>query len=61
LLEAYRRFLARYRDDAEVWKPLPREVSAWWRRRAASTIERDGGGWRIAGPAADEGRVLLGA
>jgi peptidoglycan/xylan/chitin deacetylase (PgdA/CDA1 family) len=30
---AYERLLARYADDETVWKPLPREVAAWWRRR----------------------------
>ena len=57
IFTAYARFLDRFADDATAWKALPREISAWWRRRAASSLERDGRRWRIVGPAADEGRV----
>ena len=57
-LAAYRRYLAAFADDPSVWRALPREVSTWWKQRSASTIERDGSGWRIAGPAADAGAVL---
>ena len=56
-LGAYERFLARYAEDESCWRALPRDVSAWWRRRAASTIEPDGDGWRVAGPAAGEARI----
>ena len=59
LVRSYRSFLERYRDDPTVWHALPREVSAWWRRRMASVLERDGTGWRIVGPAAGEGSVQL--
>jgi peptidoglycan/xylan/chitin deacetylase (PgdA/CDA1 family) len=57
-LGAYRRLLERYADDASCWRALPREVAAWWRRRAASRLVRDGGGWRIEGPAAGEAQIL---
>jgi hypothetical protein len=53
---AYERFLAEYRGDATAWKALPKDVSAWWRRRAASTLEREPK-WTISGPARDEGRI----
>lgn len=55
--DAYDRFLGRFAQDPDVWNALPREVSAWWRRRAASQLEHDGSGWHIVGPAAMEGRV----
>jgi hypothetical protein len=55
----YGRFLAAFNDDPTVWQALPREVSAWWRRRAESEIVRDGDGWRVTGPAAVEARVAL--
>lgn len=58
-LDAYRRFLETFAADPSVWRALPKDVSAWWRRRAASTVERAGGSWRIRGPAADEGVVSL--
>lgn len=59
-LDAYARFLDAVGGDG-AWRALPREVSAWWRRRAASSLERDGDGWRIAGPAAGEAAVAYAA
>ena len=56
---AYRRLLERYADDPTAWTALPRDVSAWWRRRASSQIERSGSEWVVAGPAADEAQVEL--
>jgi peptidoglycan/xylan/chitin deacetylase (PgdA/CDA1 family) len=56
---AYRRFLERYADDATAWRALPRDVSAWWRRRAASHVARVDGEWRVLGPAAGEATVEL--
>jgi peptidoglycan/xylan/chitin deacetylase (PgdA/CDA1 family) len=58
-LGAYERFLDTFAPDPTAWKPLPREASAWWRRRAASWPEREGSEWRVAGPAAGEGAVAL--
>jgi peptidoglycan/xylan/chitin deacetylase (PgdA/CDA1 family) len=58
-LDAYERFIARFAPDASAWTALPRDVAAWWRRRAASAVARDGDGWAIAGPAAADGRVEL--
>jgi hypothetical protein len=57
VLGAYERWLARFAGDATAWKALPRDVSAWWRRRAESRLERDGEGWQVAGPAAAEASV----
>ena len=59
IFSAYARFLDRFADDPSAWRVLPREVSAWWRRRAASSLELDGSNWRIVGPAASEGRVVF--
>jgi hypothetical protein len=58
-LDAYARFLDRYSDDSTLWRALPSDVSAWWRRRAASSVERDGDTWRVVGPAAGEATVRL--
>ncbi|MDP9491768.1 MAG: hypothetical protein M3P42_06150 [Actinomycetota bacterium] len=58
-LAAYRRFLAEFAADESGWKALPREVSAWWRRRAASTLELRDGEWRVVGPAEDEATIEL--
>lgn len=58
-LEMYRRFLEPHATDPTAWHALPSEVSAWWRRRAATAIEPDGEGWRASGPAAGEARILL--
>jgi hypothetical protein len=59
LSAAWGRLLTEFRDDETAWQALPRDVAAWWRRRSASVIRRDGAGWRIDGPAADEGSVRL--
>ncbi|HEX6655387.1 MAG TPA: hypothetical protein VF153_04155, partial [Candidatus Limnocylindria bacterium] len=61
MLDRYREFLGEFGADASAWHALPREVSAWWRRRAASTVVPDGEGWRVSGPAADEATVVIGA
>jgi hypothetical protein len=57
--EAYRRFLDALSSDKTAWSALPGEVSSWWRRRAASHLERVDGRWRIVGPAAGEGRIAF--
>ena len=59
IFTAYTRFLDRFAGDPTAWKALPRDISSWWRRRAASTLEHTVGGWRIVGPAADDGRVVF--
>jgi hypothetical protein len=58
--EAYARFLQTFQDDSTLWKALPREVSSWWRKRAASRLESANGGWRIVGPAASEAQISYG-
>ncbi|HYB24329.1 MAG TPA: hypothetical protein VED41_11055 [Solirubrobacteraceae bacterium] len=59
IMSAYRRLLERYAHDDSAWKPLPREVSRWWRDRAALRVERAGSEWVITGPAAGEARLEL--
>jgi hypothetical protein len=59
VLPAYERLLGRYAADAAAWRPLPREVAAWWRRRASSHVERTESGWHIVGPAAGEAAVAF--
>jgi len=56
---AYRCLLERYASDETAWKALPRDVSAWWRRRANSQVERSGDRWIVTGPAAEEAHVEL--
>jgi hypothetical protein len=57
LLAAYRRFVAEFSQDAGVWNALPREISAWWRRRRATALECSAGEWRAVGPAAAEAAI----
>jgi peptidoglycan/xylan/chitin deacetylase (PgdA/CDA1 family) len=59
IFAAYAAFLEHFSCDPTAWKALPREVSAWWRRRATSWLEFDGDEWQVAGPAAGEARVEL--
>lgn len=58
-LDAYARFLDMFGDDSTAWKALPRDVSDWWRKRAASSLVHDNGRWRINGPAEDEAVTAL--
>jgi hypothetical protein len=58
-VDSYRSFLDRALSDPGVWCALPSEVSAWWRRRAASRVEWNGAGWRVTGPASGEAAVAL--
>jgi hypothetical protein len=55
--ESYRRLLQEFRDDPSAWKALPRDVTAWWKRRSESRLELVDGEWEIVVPAPDEGRV----
>ena len=45
--------------DETLWRALPKDIAAWWRRRNASTIERVNGAWAVDGPALGEGRIEL--
>jgi hypothetical protein len=58
-LQHYERFLAAYAGDRGAWKALPRDVSAWWRRRAATSLELVDGQWRATGPASGEATVAF--
>jgi peptidoglycan/xylan/chitin deacetylase (PgdA/CDA1 family) len=60
-LRAYTDFLDEFAEDTTAWRALPRDVTAWWRRRAASSIERSDDGWRVVGPAAGEARIESGS
>ena len=56
---AYDRLLALYAGDTQAWKPLPAELAAWWRRRAASSIVEVAGGWIVTGPAQGQARIAF--
>jgi hypothetical protein len=57
--DAWRRLLKEFEGDQSMWQPLPRELAAWWRARAASLPRPDGPRWRVTGPAMDRGRIEL--
>ena len=58
-LDAYAQLLDAYRDDPQMWTPLPLEVAEWWRRRAATSLGLVDGTWRAVGPAADQAAVVF--
>ena len=59
LLTAWRELLERFAGDQSLWQPLPREVSTWWRSRAASHIELVEGTWQVRGPAANAATIMF--
>jgi len=56
LRDGYRALLDEHCADQSAWHALPREVSDWWRSRAASVVRR-GSGLDVSGPAAPRGTV----
>jgi len=59
LADGYQLLLDQFADDGTAWRALPREVAAWWRGRAASTISGNGETWTIDGPASGTGRICF--
>lgn len=59
LADGYETLLDAFAGDATAWRALPRDVAAWWRGRAASTIRAAGDGWSIDGPASGTGRICF--
>ena len=57
MLQAWEDLLDQLSADPEAWHALPREVAAWWRRRAQSVPVLADGVWVVRGPAAGEGVV----
>ena len=59
LADGYQMLLDKFAADGTAWRALPREVTAWWRERAASTISGGDDAWRIDGPASGAGRICF--
>ena len=57
MLRAWSDLLDQLSADPEAWHALPREVAAWWRRRAQSVPELADEEWVVRGPAAGEAVV----
>ncbi len=49
--------LADLRNHENVWIPLPREVSTWWRIRSKLKLVGDGADWRVEGPGSERARI----
>jgi len=56
---AYWDLLTAFADDETAWRALPGEVANWWRRRAATRIERGEAGWRLVGPASADAVIAF--
>ena len=57
MLGAWVDLLDQLSADPGAWHALPREVAAWWRRRAQSVPQLADGVWSVSGPAAGEAVV----
>jgi len=53
LLNIYKEFLIRIRQENDYWHVLPKEVSEWWAQRAKRNIKKIDGEWKIYPPLAD--------
>jgi peptidoglycan/xylan/chitin deacetylase (PgdA/CDA1 family) len=40
--DRYREFLVALSEREEIWKPLPRELAAWWRLRDTAEVDENG-------------------
>ena len=49
--------LKEYSSEKNVWLALPREVDAWWRERAAMSLECKDGDWSVRGKGSDRAGV----
>jgi len=52
-------YLARLRDEEDVWIALPGEVNRWWRQRAEMELVEDGNGLRIEGRGSERARIAF--
>ena len=50
-------YLARLREESNLWIALPAEIDRWWRNRNEMKLVPDGDSWRIEGPDKDRARV----
>ncbi|MGA9789083.1 MAG: hypothetical protein WBQ43_00220 [Terriglobales bacterium] len=50
-------YLARLRQEKEVWITTPGEVNRWWRQRAEMRLVEDGDGWQIEGAGKERARI----
>ncbi len=57
IVDGYRRLLDEFGGDGTAWCAVPMDVSAWWRARQATRIERGDGEWSIVGPGAERARI----
>jgi hypothetical protein len=52
-------YLARLREERNVWLALPGEVDRWWRLRSRLRLEDAGDGWRIVGEGHERARLAF--
>jgi len=61
LLNIYKEFLIRIKQEVDYWHALPREVAIWWSQRAKCNIKKIDGEWKIYPPleGASIGRIRI--
>lgn len=50
-------YLARLREEKDVWVTIPGEANYWRRQRAEMNLVEDGEKWRIEGPGKERARL----
>ena len=59
IYEALLGYLARLRDEKDVWITIPGEVNRWWRQRAEMKILENGKSLRIEGVGSERARIAF--
>lgn len=50
-------YLARLREEKDVWVTTPGEVNQWWRQRAEMNLVENNNGWRVEGEGNERARI----
>jgi hypothetical protein len=59
LYQSLLEYIARLRDDYNVWVALPGEADRWWRQRNQLRIEQHGSRWRIVGAGSERASLAF--
>lgn len=50
-------YVSQLRACGNLWMPLPREVTDWWRQRSQMKLAFENGDWQVRGPGKERARI----